>query len=75
VIAKEKRALAALDDGEFARELRAALQRAEFAFGDVMSDPFRSGTMSPTATAAPASHRAVVEARSLLLAYCDATSV
>jgi hypothetical protein len=70
LIGKEQRALSALDGGEFAGALRAAVGRAHLALGSVMTDPLRSGTMSPTATVAPAARRALAEARSLVENYC-----
>ena len=70
LIDKEQRALSALDGGEFADALGAAVGRARLALGSVMTDPLRSGTMSPTATVAPATRRALAEARSLVEQYC-----
>jgi hypothetical protein len=70
LIDKEQRALSVLDGGEFAGALSAAVGRAHLALGSVMSDPLRSGSMSPTATVAPATRRALAEARSLVENYC-----
>jgi hypothetical protein len=70
LIDKEQRALSTLDGGEFAGALSAAVGRARLALGSVMTDPLRSGTMSPTATVAPTTRRALAEARSLVERYC-----
>ena len=70
LIGKEQRALSALDGGEFAGALSAAVGPAHLALGSVMTDPLRSGTMSPTATVAPATRRAIAEAQTLIGDYC-----
>ena len=71
VLAAELEALAHLSQlGEFRAALSEARRNATLALNSVMVDPLRSGTMSPTATIAPAARRAVALARSAREEYC-----
>jgi hypothetical protein len=65
-----EQAAAAGAKGGFADALNAALGRAQLTLGAVMSDPLRSGSMSPTATVAASANRSLAEAQELRRKYC-----
>lgn len=69
LVAAEERAAAAAQ-GALADELNGTLGRARLTLGSVMSDPLRSGSMSPTGTVAPFTRRALAEAVRLRDTYC-----